>query len=483
MLDMGFADDMAHILGLCTAEQRQTCLFSATLPAWVRDVAPQYMRTAPTVVDLVGDASVKASTDVRHLAIPAPGPVRDRVATINDAVQMYASAKARVLIFCDTKAECDALSTSDELRFECKCLHGDIPQAAREKTLAAYKNGRFRVLIATDVAARGLDMNVELVIQSKPPLKRMSGREDVETYVHRSGRTGRAGRKGVCATLFGPRDRQALANIESHTKNAFEWTGAPNPRTLLRTAAQTAASDAAAIEPGVTTFFEEAAAELLAAKGGDATQALAAALALATGTLKPPSHRSLLTMSDGYCTMHAKMRSRVPNAGFVWGALRRVLPEGACEGTDNVRSMRLTADGFGAVFDLNEDLLDHPGLAEQLASEDERAWLRIVNGDLPELLDSAFGPGGGKGGKGDGGKGGKGGGGGKGGYGGKGGGYGGGKGGGYGGGKGDGGKGGGGGGGWAKGGGGRGKGGGGKGGGGGTGAAKGGGGRGTNVWF
>ena len=83
--------------------------------------------------------------------------------------------------------------------------------------MAAFRAGRFRVLIATDVAARGLDMVVELVVQSKPPVKRMSGREDTETYVHRSGRTGRAGRKGICVTLVGPRDKPALQNIERAT--------------------------------------------------------------------------------------------------------------------------------------------------------------------------------------------------------------------------------------------------------------------------
>ena len=97
MLDMGFADDMQHILGLCTRDDRQTCLFSATLPTWVREVAPTYMRTEPTIVDLVGDASVAASTDVRHLAVPCPGPMRDRVPTINDVIRMYASAAGQVI--------------------------------------------------------------------------------------------------------------------------------------------------------------------------------------------------------------------------------------------------------------------------------------------------------------------------------------------------------------------------------------------------
>ena len=85
------------------------------------------------------------------------------------------------------------------IKHECHVLHGDIPQAKRESTLEAFKNGSFRILVATDVAARGLDLEVELVIQSKPPM-RMNGKTDLETYVHRSGRTGRAGKTGVCVT-------------------------------------------------------------------------------------------------------------------------------------------------------------------------------------------------------------------------------------------------------------------------------------------
>jgi ATP-dependent RNA helicase DDX21 len=87
-------------------------------------------------------------------------------------------------VFCEQKAECDELVNSEALRYEAKCLHGDIPQLTREKTMKAFRSGRFRVLVATDVAARGLDMIVELVLQNKPPVKKMSGNVDTETYVH-----------------------------------------------------------------------------------------------------------------------------------------------------------------------------------------------------------------------------------------------------------------------------------------------------------
>jgi ATP-dependent RNA helicase DDX21 len=394
MLDMGFADDMSAILGNCTHAERQTCLFSATMPGWVREVAPKYMRPNPKMVDLVGDVAVKASEDVRHIAIPSHWSTR--ASTINDVISMYAGQSARAIVFCETKAECDDLITADALKFDAKPLHGDIPQATREKTMAAFRAGKCRVLIATDVAARGLDMKIDLVVQSKPPVRKMSGKPEVETYVHRSGRTGRAGKKGICVTLFGPRDRPILQAIEKSTKNTFEWLGAPNPKSLLKTAAETAAADAAAVAADVVALFAPAARTLLAAKGGDAHAAICAALAIATGTTEAPAQRSLLSNSDGYVTLYASMNKDVPNTGYVWGALRKVLPEGTTEGTDNIRGMQLTADGKGAVFDVKDSFVHT--LRETL---DKNDWLKVCEDNVPALKEKEFearGGGGGRGG-------------------------------------------------------------------------------------
>tara|TARA_B100000795_G_scaffold266226_1_gene249088 strand:+ start:226 stop:630 length:405 start_codon:yes stop_codon:yes gene_type:complete len=132
--------------------------------------------------------------------------------------------------------------------------------------MEAFRNGRFRVLIATDVAARGLDMRVDLVLQTKPPVGRFSAKPEVETYVHRSGRTGRAGRKGVCVTLYSTRDRGMLQQIEHKTGNKFEWTGAPSPKSLLVASSQTAIDDAAAVDDETLACFSEAAKTLLEAR-------------------------------------------------------------------------------------------------------------------------------------------------------------------------------------------------------------------------
>ena len=147
--------------------------------------------------------------------------------------------------------------------------------ATSAETLGDAARTRGSRVVEARVEARG----VKVVLgRARVPRERHLDRGvvDVETYVHRSGRTGRAGRKGVCVTLFGPRDRAGLQTIEQKTKNKFEWLPAPNPKTLLRIAAETAASDAAAIPPDVAAYFDAAARQLLAAKGDDAEAAVAA---------------------------------------------------------------------------------------------------------------------------------------------------------------------------------------------------------------
>ena len=177
--------------------EKQVLLFSATMPKWVHTLANKYLKSERTIVDLVSGTSAVGVTTIQHIAIPAHWTILGSV--INDVIAMFAGRQGRVMVFASTKFDCDTIAMDKTIKHECHVLHGDIPQPKRESTLSAYKNGNFRVLICTDVAARGLDLSVELVIQAKPPC-RMNGKTDVETYVHRSGRTGRAGKAGVCVT-------------------------------------------------------------------------------------------------------------------------------------------------------------------------------------------------------------------------------------------------------------------------------------------
>lgn len=197
MLDMGFQDEIGAIFDAVKDHPKQVLLFSATMPAWVHNIADKYLSLDRKVIDLVGDSKIKAVTSVRHIAMPAHWQLVGSI--VNDIIAMFTSREGKVLVFCGTKLDCDTIVMDKAIKHECHVLHGDIPQAKRESTLTAYKNGNFRVLVATDVAARGLDLFVDLVINVKPPI-RLSGNADTETYVHRSGRTGRAGRSGVCVT-------------------------------------------------------------------------------------------------------------------------------------------------------------------------------------------------------------------------------------------------------------------------------------------
>jgi ATP-dependent RNA helicase DDX21 len=113
-----------------------------------------------------------------------------------DVLQCYGGLHGKTLVFCQTKSDANAILLSERLKADVEVMHGDIAQNQREVTMKRFRDGKFRVLVATDVASRGLDIpDVDVVIQIEPP-------KEVETYIHRSGRTARAGKNGVCITFF-----------------------------------------------------------------------------------------------------------------------------------------------------------------------------------------------------------------------------------------------------------------------------------------
>lgn len=141
--------------------------------------------------------------------------------------------------------------------------------------LQGFRAGTFRVLIATDVAARGLDIpEVDVVVQCEPP-------EHVDTYVHRSGRTGRAGKSGVCIVFYKPSQEYLLANIERRTGMKFRRIGAPQPADIMRAVGRDAKKSIEKVPDTVLPYFEAIADEMIAAHG--AQRALAAALAHVSG--------------------------------------------------------------------------------------------------------------------------------------------------------------------------------------------------------
>jgi len=224
MLDMGFQDSVEEILKSVFFEGRgkkaQTLFFSATCsatcPPWVKRTAQKFISDDFKFIDLIGDSKLKTATTVEHLAIQCS--YHDRASTIGSVLQVYSGKHGRAMIFCETKRDCDELACSSDIKQESHVMHGDVPQDKREMVLQKFRDGKYRVLITTDVAARGLDIpEVDLVICCNPP-------KDYESYIHRSGRTGRAGRTGVCVCFYKPQEAWGIAGLERNTVRTFFFT-------------------------------------------------------------------------------------------------------------------------------------------------------------------------------------------------------------------------------------------------------------------
>lgn len=215
MLSMGFSEDVQTILNATPAE-RQTALFSATLSDAVRRLAAQYTRDA-----------VSVTAPARQMTVPQ---VEQRYYLVNDNQKVAALSRLlevepieSALIF--TRTKLGAAELADTLlarRYAVEAIHGDLSQELRETVLRRFRRGQIRILVATDVAARGLDIeSVSHVINYDMPY-------DAEDYVHRIGRTGRAGREGVAITLVTPRERRWLRTIEIYTRQSLQKIKMPD---------------------------------------------------------------------------------------------------------------------------------------------------------------------------------------------------------------------------------------------------------------
>ena len=205
MLDLGFLPDVETLMSL-TPAGRQTMLFSATMPGAIVALARRYM-TQPTHIRAMGDENENAHTVTATRQVVYRAHSLDKVELLSRVLQ--ARDRGLTLIFTRTKRA--AAKVSDELverGFAAAAIHGDLGQGAREQAMRAFRNGKVDVLVATDVAARGIDVdNVTHVVNYQCP-------EDEKTYVHRIGRTGRAGNTGIAITLVDWEDmpRWALIN-------------------------------------------------------------------------------------------------------------------------------------------------------------------------------------------------------------------------------------------------------------------------------
>ena len=207
MLKMGFIEDVEWILEHAPGpESRQTALFSATLPPPVRRVAERHL-TEPVSIAIEPDAPAISTIDQRFLWVREDQKfaVLCRILELDEGDSTLIFTRTRV----DSSDLSDALSSHG---FAAEALHGDMSQAHRESVLRRLRSGAVRIVVATDVAARGLDVDtLTLVVNFDAP-------GDAETYVHRIGRTGRAGRAGVSVLFLDPREGRVLAGVQRYTR-------------------------------------------------------------------------------------------------------------------------------------------------------------------------------------------------------------------------------------------------------------------------
>uniref|UniRef100_A0A669E9Z2 RNA helicase n=1 Tax=Oreochromis niloticus TaxID=8128 RepID=A0A669E9Z2_ORENI len=371
MLDMGFAEQVEEILGSSYKKDSdtnpQTLLFSATCPPWVYEVAKKYMRPNCKHIDLIGKKTQKAATTVEHLAITCHWS--QRAAVIGDVIQVYSGSHGRTIVFCETKKEANELSMNASIKQSTQSLHGDIPQKQREMTLKGFRNGAFEVLVATNVAARGLDIpEVDLVVQCSPP-------KDVESYIHRSGRTGRAGRTGVCICFYQRKEEDQLRYVENKAGITFRRVGVPTANDIIKSSSKDAVRFLDSVPVAAIGYFRASAEKLIEERG--AVDALAAALAHISGATSL-EQRSLLNSDAGFSTMQLVCSQEMHNLGYAWRTIKEQLGE---QIENHIHRMTFLKGRTGVCFDVP---------ADKETWQDGRRWQLTVATELPELEEKQF---------------------------------------------------------------------------------------------
>ncbi len=219
MLDMGFVDDIETIMENIPREGRQTLLFSATMPQQIRSLADRYMNK-PVFVTVSKEQLTVPQIDQFYYETREK---LDGLCRILDAGDMEST-----IIFCRTKKGADELTASLVARgYMAEALHGDLSQVQRDRVMKKFRESKLEILVATDVAARGLDIDhVTHVVNYDIP-------QDPESYVHRIGRTGRAGRKGTAITFIHPREFRQLKQVEREIRQRIVRGQLPSAADIL----------------------------------------------------------------------------------------------------------------------------------------------------------------------------------------------------------------------------------------------------------
>ena len=294
MLKMGFIDDVEAILAQ-TPAARQTALFSATMPPPIRRLADKYMRAPQSVTIQRNQVTALAIEQRYYLVRPS-----DKIAALTRILEN--EDVKRALIFARTRIGTAELAAAlTQQGFPAETLNGDLTQEARERVLNRFRNDKIQILVATDVAARGLDIDdITHVFNYDLP-------SEVEVYVHRIGRTGRASKTGIAVSLIAPAEHAHLRRIEAFTRQTFLRATLPSVEDIMkRRSVQLTEQVTLRLTRGRINR-ERAIVDELVAQGHDPLDVAAAALKLARGDEK---QRTLAPVAD------VEERREAPNNRF-----------------------------------------------------------------------------------------------------------------------------------------------------------------------
>ena len=274
MLDMGFIIDIERILQM-TPESRQTMLYSATMPPEILKIAKRHMRDPLKIAINVKDIIAPKIKQVFYEVLE-----RDKTEVLRRLLDV--ESPELTLIFCHTKREVDDVAARlQKLGYNAGALHGDFTQSHREDIMGKFREGKIDILVATDVAGRGIDVeNISHVINYSIP-------QNPEGYIHRIGRTGRAGRAGIAVTFVTPREYRQLQLIEKVAKTKLSRREIPSASEVKKARQKLIKEDLAEIiEKGKHKPYITVVKEL--AEASDIQEIAAAALSLAFGSMEVP---------------------------------------------------------------------------------------------------------------------------------------------------------------------------------------------------
>ena len=268
MLGMGFIEDIETILAATPAE-RQTTLFSATMPPEIRRLAEKFQKD-PQSLNVRSEQMTVATVEQRYYLVHNA----DKLAALTRLFEVEDVSGA--LVFVRTRAETGDLASELTNRgFAAEALNGDLSQDARERTLARFRQKKISVLVATDVAARGLD------IEDLSHVFNIGLPDDIEVYVHRIGRTGRAGKSGIAISIIAPSERRALRQIEAFARVKIARAELPTEEDIRRGREEKLMGQVAVWLKRGRCLHERELIEALVAEGHDPIAVAAAALKIA----------------------------------------------------------------------------------------------------------------------------------------------------------------------------------------------------------